>query len=308
MASSSSRTGNRFGRTKILIAAALAALVWCALFGLAIYPSTGGIVGLVGFAVPLVLIAVATVFALSVGALREETDQLRTERDILRRALRDQPPPSFDDPESVAQTPEAQTPADQPESAPAAEKLAVKAPVKRRPPAPARQSSLPLEPEGDRAPDLSLPDLIRALHFPETPEDKAGMRALQLALRDHKAQLVVRAAQDMLTLLSQDGVYMDDLEPERVGPDLWRRFAAGDRAREIAAVGGIHDPAALELCRRKLQDNTVYRDTAHHFLRRFDQTLSDLVPQLNDDGLLALTETRSARAFMLVGRAAGVFG
>jgi hypothetical protein len=101
---------------------------------------------------------------------------------------------------------------------------------------------------------------------------------------------------------------MDDLEPVRVTPDLWRRFAAGDRARDVGAVGGIHDAGALETCHQKLQTNTVYRDAAHHFLRRFDHTLSDLVPQLSDDGVTALTETRSARAFMLVGRAAAVFG
>ena len=155
---------------------------------------------------------------------------------------------------------------------------------------------------------LSLPDLIRALHFPETPEDRAGLRALQRALQDHKARLVVQAAQDMLTLLSQDGIYVDDLAHDRASPALWRRFAAGDRRAEVMAVGAIRDARALDICRARLRANTVWRDTAHHFLRRFDQMLGGLVPELDDAGIEALSETRSARAFMLVGRAAEVFG
>ena len=46
-------------------------------------------------------------------------------------------------------------------------------------------------------------DFIRALQFPETPEDKEGFRALRLALEDRTSSKLIRAAQDVLTLLSQ---------------------------------------------------------------------------------------------------------
>lgn len=155
--------------------------------------------------------------------------------------------------------------------------------------------------------DLTLPDLIRALHFPETPDDMAGFRALQRALRHHKAGQVVQAAQDMLTLLSQDGLYMDDIEPEVAQAGIWRRIAAGDRQAAAPALAAAADEAAVRACAERMRSNTVYRDTAQHFLRRFDQMLADMVPEISDEAIEALAATRSARAFLLVGRAAGVF-
>ncbi len=252
---------------------------------------------LVAGLVPLVLIVGATLAALALQDLRAEAAALRQDRDRLRATLTassDAPPAQAERPRPTAPAP----PARPAQSTPPA-------PAVMPPPRPA-QGALPLDAAAP-AP-LTLPDLIRALHFPETPDDRAGLRAMQRALRDHKARLVVQAAQDMLTLLSQDGIYTDDLDPDRAPPDLWRRFAAGERRAEVMAVGGIHDPRALDRCRARLRDNTVWRDTAHHFLRRFDQMLSVLMPNLDDAGIAALAETRSARAFMLVGRAADVFG
>jgi hypothetical protein len=269
-----------------------AAVGWGALFAVWLWPEVTGVAGVVGGLVPLVLIGGATLAALALDDLRAEARALREERDRLREALT--------------------TPSDTP-----AARAAIRPEATPRPPQPPPQTmaetgprpSQPALPLGSETPTpLTLPDLIRALHFPETPDDRAGLRAMQRALRDHKARLVVQAAQDMLTLLSQDGIYMDDLDPEPAAPALWRRFAAGDRKAEVMAVGGIRDPRALDLCRTRLRDNTVWRDTAHHFLRRFDKMLGGLVPELDEAGIAALSETRSARAFMLVGRAAEVFG
>ena len=56
-----------------------------------------------------------------------------------------------------------------------------------------------------------------------------------------------------------------------------------------------------------MRDNTVFRDAAHHFLRRFDRMLAQVAPRIDDEALSILTETRSSRAFMLLGRSAGMF-
>ncbi|WP_146132816.1 hypothetical protein [Hasllibacter halocynthiae] len=42
---------------------------------------------------------------------------------------------------------------------------------------------------------------------------------------------LVRAAQDVLTLLAQDGIYIDDIPAEPAPPEPWRAFAAGPRGR-----------------------------------------------------------------------------
>lgn len=156
-------------------------------------------------------------------------------------------------------------------------------------------------------PPLSRADFICALNFPETVDDAAGFAALRRALRDRQAAGLIQAAQDILTLLSQDGVYMDDLHPDKARPDLWRRFAKGERGRAVAALGGVRDRSSLALTLGRMKQDAIFRDAAHHFLRRFDNTLAEFEPDATDAELSELSDTRTARAFMLLGRVSGTF-
>ena len=76
-------------------------------------------------------------------------------------------------------------------------------------------------------------------------------------------------------------------------------------AGRIAAEGGEHPD---EVASALLRGDEIFRDAAHHFLRHFDILLTRLLPQLDDAEIEVLAESRSARAFMLVGRGAGIFG
>jgi len=173
---------------------------------------------------------------------------------------------------------------------------------------PEEQQSLALAPApGDDAPPLSVGDLVRALNFPENDQDSEGFAALRRALRDRRAKQLIHAAQDVLTLLSQDGIYMDDLRPDRARPEVWRRFAQGERGRAVAQLGGIHDRSCLALAMNRMREDTIFRDTGHHFLRLFDRMLTTFEPEAADGEIAALSETRTARAFMLLGRVTGAF-
>ena len=164
---------------------------------------------------------------------------------------------------------------------------------------------------GTSAEDISQPlpnpDLIRALNFPDNEQDTRGFNALRLALKDRNTRQLVQAAQDILTLMSQDGIYMDDLRPDCARAEIWRRFAHGERGRAMASLGGIRDQSSLALTSGRMREDTIYRDAAHHFLRRFDQTLITFEPNATDEEISALSETRTARAFMLLGRVTGAF-
>jgi hypothetical protein len=180
--------------------------------------------------------------------------------------------------------------------------------VTPRPEPAAEEPTLALgTPAEDFRPPLSVADFIRALQFPETPEDKDGFRALRLALEDRTSAKLIRAAQDVLTLLSQDGIYVDDLQPDLCHPELWRRFARGERGRSIAALGGIRDRTSLALTASRMKTDPVFRDAAHHFLRSFDKTFAAFEPNATDAELAELADTRTARAFMLFGRVTGTF-
>ena len=181
-------------------------------------------------------------------------------------------------------------------------------PSQPRTAAPAEQRTLAFAalPEDDGTP-LDRPDLVRALNFPDSEGDSAGFAALRRALRDRNARHLVQASQDVLTLLSQDGIYMDDLRPEGADADLWRRFAKGERGQAMDAVGAIRDDGLLRIVAARMREDTVFRDAVHHFLRRFDLLLIGFEQEASAAELLALADTRTARAFMLLARASRTF-
>ncbi|OWU85425.1 hypothetical protein ATO6_00245 [Oceanicola sp. 22II-s10i] len=170
------------------------------------------------------------------------------------------------------------------------------------------QAPLPLGTTAeDMAPPLDRGDFIRALNFPETAEDEEGFAALRRALKDRKAGQLVQASQDILTLLSHDGIYMDDLRPDMARPEVWRRFAEGTRGKPVAALGGIRDRSSLALTNGRMKQDPIFRDAAHHFLRLFDRNFQAFEQDATDAEISELGETRTARAFMLLGRVAGMF-
>ena len=170
------------------------------------------------------------------------------------------------------------------------------------------QPNLALEPQPeDIAEPLPRVDLIRALNFPDSESDSIGFAALRKALKDPSSRNLVQASQDVLTLLSQDGIYMDDLSPDRSRPELWRRFAQGERGRAVGGLGGVRDRTSLALSASRMRDDPIFRDAAHHFLRHFDRMLVSFEAVATDAEIVELSNTRTARAFMLLGRVTGAF-
>lgn len=170
------------------------------------------------------------------------------------------------------------------------------------------QPVLALENPLPPAAPVDTDDFIRALHFPQDESDDAGFAALRRAMHDHATADLIRAAQDVLTTLSQEGIYMDDLRPDRARPEVWRAFALGGRGREVAALGGIRDRSCLALTGARMRGDPEFRNAAHRFLRAFDRQFARFEPRADDGEIARMAETRSARAFMLLGRVTGIFG
>ncbi|MBD1205249.1 MAG: hypothetical protein H9533_14095 [Rhodobacteraceae bacterium] len=310
-----------FGPTEIV--ATLLALVWVvAVIAYAlISPATdgGGLLGVVMTLLvvflPLALIWAAVTTLRSVRVLRAEAARLQATVDAMRNAyllsqqtqaaIKPVVEQKLDEVAGVLAT--FQTRRDPGLTVPSADRKAalvppVRATVQDEQPA----LALGTPAEDLRAP-LSVSDVIRALNFPENPDDREGFRALRAALEDRNTAKLIRAAQDVLTLLSQEGIYMDDLRPDRARPELWRRFAQGERGRTIAALGGVRDRSSLALTAARMREDTVFRDAAHHFLRSFDKTFQEFEKVASDADLAEIADTRTARAFMLFGRVTGIF-
>lgn len=311
------------------IAAAALSVVWLVAVGLnaALDDRPGTTAGLVMTAlaavVPLVLVWAVVATARSLRALRDEAARLQSAVDAMRTAyvqsqqqaavaLKPSVERKIDEIAQAARQTETvlatfTSRRDPALALAAADRRAALAPSAPAP-APEDQPALALgTPAEELRPPLGMGDFIRALNFPETPEDRDGFRALRLALEDRKIARLIRAAQDVLTLLAQDGIYMDDLKPDRARPEVWRRFAEGERGRAIAALGGIRDRSSLALAAGRMREDTVFRDAAHHFLRQFDKTFAEFEKNATDAEIADLAETRTARAFMLFGRVTGIF-
>lgn len=173
---------------------------------------------------------------------------------------------------------------------------------------PADEPRLNLEPKGTETKiSLSTEDLIDALNFPQHANDTTGFGLLRRALKDQNSAQLVIAAQDILTLMSQDAIYMDDLPTERAPADLWRQFAQGMRGSDMDALGGIRDQDVMEKISQRMKTDPIFRDAAHHFLRLFDRNLSQIAQSATNADISALANTRTARAFMILGRAMGTF-
>jgi len=170
------------------------------------------------------------------------------------------------------------------------------------------QSALALGATVAAAPPLQPDIFLRALNFPESETDEEGFEALRLALTDHATAQLLRAAQDVLTALSQEGIFMDDLRPDQARPEVWRAFAAGMRGPSIAALGGVRDRSCLALTAGRMRSDPAFREAAHRFLRAFDLRFAWFEGQASDGDIARFARTRSARAFMLLGRVTGMFG
>ena len=156
-------------------------------------------------------------------------------------------------------------------------------------------------------PVLHNSDFIQALNFPENTEDKNGFASLRKAMQNRETAQLIQAAKDILTLLSQDGIYKDDLRPDNVRPEVWRQFASGSRGRSISSLGGVRDNTSLAVVAGRMKQDAIFRDAAHHFLRQFDRAISTFTITATDVDLSTLSNTRTVRAFMLLGRVAGTF-
>lgn len=268
------------------------------------------LVAMIGAVLPLALIWMAVLLGRAIAGLRAEADELRARLSQLREmaATRGTPPPSRTLPEPTEQVrpggTTAPTPASQQLAAPRPAPAPAQ-PPRARPATDIRQQAMRFD--APEPVEIDSDTLIQALNFPDGPDDHTAIAALRTALRDHDSSRVLRAAQDVITLLAGHDVYMDDLPSYPAPAAIWRRFGEGERGSSVAPLGGVHDETALELTAALLRADEIFRDTAHHFLRHFDLMLTRTLPQLDDAQITVLADTRSARAFMLIGRAAGIF-
>lgn len=276
---------------RALIAGTVASVVWILLLVLlrALGGNQGGWLSVLTGLLPLPLIWLAVGMVREIGALRDEADTLRMQLAAMRGSGA-----GWNAPVSGV--------------VPVSENTAPAQPVAPRP-APRDDRQVPLDlPEPAPLPAIDDDTLIRALNFPDGPDDQGAIDALREALRHPEQARLIRAAQDVITLLADQGLYMDDLAPALAPATAVRGFAAGERGAAVAGLGHYDSPELIALLAEFLRRDEVLRDTVQHFLRRFDRMLTEKAPGLDDHQLLVLMDTRTGRGFLLFARVTGMLG
>lgn len=268
---------------------------------------------ILGIFVPVALIWVATAAARTAHTVRQESRALRRALEVMRQSQTDAQARAAEEMRLDIETRLEKV--SHAQAVLGAELAALRtpaepAPVLRAPERPA--PAAPLQPglAFETAPEAeALPpeDFIRALNFPENERDADGFQVLRRALEHHDTARLVTAAQDVLTLLAQDGIYMDDLAVHRADAVLWRAFAEGKTGSAVAALGGIRDRSSLALTSGRMKEDPVFREAVHHFLRTFDQVFATFAATAGDGELMQFANTRTARAFMICAKVAGIF-
>lgn len=297
------------GLTRLELAAAAAALIWLALGMLQLWLLPTGlgpgavVTEVMGALLPVVLLVVL------LGA-RRRIAALEAEVEAARRGLRSAAAggPGATGVVMVAPAaPQAMTPpASPPPQPPAAPQAAPRAAAPTTAAAAQPEFQLASPAAGRAAPPVPLTreDALRALDFPDTAEDAAGRAALMRGLEDPWLARILRAGQDVLVLLAQEGLAGPFLPAGRSDPDLWRRFATGERGAALAPICGA-DPLVVAMLAERMRRDEVFRDASHHFLRRFDTFLAAFLHEATDAELRELSQSRSARAFAILAAAVG---
>ncbi|MEE2774541.1 MAG: hypothetical protein VYE27_06495 [Pseudomonadota bacterium] len=155
--------------------------------------------------------------------------------------------------------------------------------------------------------EITWPVLLRALHFPNDPNDTEGFLALKIAHQSSIISDVLRASEDLLNLLAQDGIYLDDLTIDQPPVEAWINFINSNReglSRKLDCIGIEDRTPSL---RQRVKSDIIFRDTALILIRRFDQMLKDRLEAADDNQIFSLAFTRTGKAFLIAGKICNSF-
>jgi hypothetical protein len=242
--------------------------------------------------VPVLLLGYGAIVSLSLREVRAELRRLETSLAKMRKAAQ-----TRDVGQNMRPYSSPTTPAPAPATATA---TATATSAARARPA-ETQTQLPFAVQHEPEPTpLSWPDLLEAL-------DLGTGRAMRVAMANQTAGPLLRAAQDVLGLMQTHGFSTTAPGQPDVAPNDWRSFGRGERGGLFLTIETPESAQLLALIAARLRHDVVFRDAAHHFLRQFDRRMSPLLVAASDDDIAMLARTRTARAFVTLGRAVHIF-
>jgi hypothetical protein len=155
---------------------------------------------------------------------------------------------------------------------------------------------------------LDWEKLVRAANFPDSEDDQATLDALYAVLGDGDAASLLQAAEDTLSSLADIGLYMEDLKPDHAPVDVWRKFIVHHDRRIGEELSGVQNHDAIADVSGALGNDPKFSKISGQFLERYEILVERMFHEAPDPALaVELADTRSGRAYLLIGQAAGRF-
>ena len=149
--------------------------------------------------------------------------------------------------------------------------------------------------------------ILKALNFPKDKNDVLGFSALKRAREHNAISELLRVSEDFLNLIAKDAIYLDDLIIEPPPVEAWLNFIRGDQNNNKRSLTCIGIDAQIQKLKSRIKSDAIFRDTSLMLMRRFDLLLRDRLETASDDEIFKIAETRSGKAFLIVGKLSDSF-
>lgn len=149
---------------------------------------------------------------------------------------------------------------------------------------------------------LDKQTLIRAFNMPNDENDSEGYDAIELVIKIESLEKLLRNSHELLFTLADYDLIMDDLEIDMGLISTWRRFAADSAVGSVSSLGGTGTFVEIAKVSGILAENSNFESLADTFNKQMEEFISKVIPQLSDDEIRELAETRTFLAFLLLGQ------
>ena len=144
--------------------------------------------------------------------------------------------------------------------------------------------------------------LIRAFNMPNDENDSEGYDAIDAVIKIESLDNLLRKSHELLIILAGHDLIMDDLEIDMGLITTWRRFAEDSAVGMVSSLGGTGTFVEIDKVSSIVTENSNFESLANTFNKQMEEFISKVIPQLSDDEIRELAQTRTFLAFLLLGQ------
>ncbi len=144
--------------------------------------------------------------------------------------------------------------------------------------------------------------LIRAFNLPNDENDNEGYDAIEAAIKIDSIGTLLHNSHDILYTLADYDLIMDEMEIDLGLISTWRKFAADSAEGTVSSLGGTGTFVEIDKVSSIVAEKSDFEEIANSFNSQMVEFISLAIPQLKDDEIRDLAQTRTFRAFLLLGQ------